>query len=193
MAAERRPAVINAMNLQQLQVNKAALLSELSTEAVQLRNTIGTDTPGSLGGVFEGMGKLLSRAFTTLPELVSKGYAVNTEATTADEVLAGDNSSWSQEAQKLAEALALTNARIKEFKDQDTARKEQEDIAKVQGASIADQYNKLVSIYKESESKGTDAKWSAEAMAFLNSLNPTVREQIVAYGKQNDRWTKDFQ
>lgn len=210
MAGERRIAVIEAMDLPQLQANKAALSAELRI-AMTKRKTY----EQSLRGVLEGAGDSISSITTALPEAIWRGKMVDYDATTQTGVLAGSDGRWPQDAQQVAAALGATNARIEQLKSEGTKKDEEVALAKVrteqvesgrgQPTTATEYYNRLVQIYRDSEvaGKGKPAsastveverakQWVKDQTQFINSIPAEMRPQIVQYGLEGDRWQGDF-
>lgn len=206
MAGERREAVIGAMDLAQLQANKAALTAELHVAATK-RKTY----EASLGGVLSGASDAIKGVFTALPEAAWRGKMVDYDATTSSGVLAGADTAWSQDARELAAALAATNARIESLAAESKKKEETAAVEAVkasgstQPTTPAEYYAKLVQVYKDCDVKGrglpasSDAaeiaranKWTQDQLQFLASIPVDMRLQIIQFGLQGDRWQEDF-
>lgn len=208
MAGERREAVIGAMDLAQLQANKAALTAELRVAATK-RKTY----EASLGGVLSGASDAIKGVLTVLPEAAWRGKMVDYDATTPAGVLAGAgaDTAWPQDARELAAALATTNARIESLAAESKKKEETAAVEAVkasgstQPTTPAEYYAKLVQVYKDCDVKGrglpasSDAaeiaranKWTQDQLQFLASIPVDMRLQIIQFGLQGDRWQEDF-
>jgi len=205
MAAERRLAVIEAMNLPQLVQNKAELSAELRVEVTRAKKY-----DPSLSGFFNRVGDAMKSGAGAV-ESLWRGKSIDYDATKASDVLAGADDVWSKDAQELAAALAATNARIEKFRQEASKKEELAAVQSVRAAqsdqpTTAEQYyNKLVQIYNDSElpGKGKPAsndpaevarakQWMQEQKQFIDSIPIEMRQQIVQYGMQSNRWQGDF-
>jgi hypothetical protein len=151
MAAERRLAVIEAMNLPQLVQNKAELSAELRVEVTRAKKY-----DPSLSGFFNRVGDAMKSGAGAV-ESLWRGKSIDYDATKASDVLAGADDVWSKDAQELAAALAATNARIEKFRQEASKKEELAAIQVVRGAqtdaptTVEQYYNRLSTIYNDSD------------------------------------------